>query len=372
MSSLFKGPLPVLVLGAAVVFGMRYLPLDDILERIAPGRGEPAERSQVAVSPPSAAAIVERPAAKPPAKPANPLGPPAALEEGIDASAVASAPEVEPDRAVATAEAPQAPAAARPAPPAVVATPPPDAVAEVAPVVAPAPAERPLETPPAAVAEAINERPPPSVAAAKPKLTPEPKRESKPAAVVRPAPAAAASKPPVVASVGTPVVAPAPVARPEPKPVLPNLRVFVEADVDEEAGLGSYSAVEYARKLQAELAAAVRDQLGPGAVPGNDANLAFRDRLAEGRPGIEELCRAARARRMLMADLTVPSAGFSTLPSAYWPEVAFVAVNCVDGRMRQSPKQRLEPHRLDVFDYQQFFARRSKEFISSQGYFLEP
>ena len=53
-------------------------------------------------------------------------------------------------------------------------------------------------------------------------------------------------------------------------------------------------------------------------------------------------------------------------------EVSYIAINCGDGRVHKSPKKRLEPHRLDTFEFQQQFSRRTQEFIASQGYFLKP
>ena len=70
--------------------------------------------------------------------------------------------------------------------------------------------------------------------------------------------------------------------------------------------------------------------------------------------------------------MVVQAAGVSAVPSAYWPDVTFTAISCGDGRVHKSPAQRLEPHRLDSFEYQQLFARRSQDFLASQGYFLKP
>lgn len=191
---------------------------------------------------------------------------------------------------------------------------------------------------------------------------------ARPAASVpkQPPTAPKVSKPTVVASLSQPKPVP-PAA-----PVRPALRIFVEADAHERAGLGNLTPTEYARLLRGELLAIAADYLGPDAVARDDSNLAFRADLADGRSGIDRLCAKAQTPRVLLADVTVESAGFSSLPSAYWPDVTFTAISCADGRVHKSQAQRLEPQRTDRFEYQQLFARRSQDFIASQGYFLKP
>ncbi len=175
---------------------------------------------------------------------------------------------------------------------------------------------------------------------------------------------APASEPPTVAGAGKPALS--------PETVLPNLRVFVQADVHERAGLGDLSADRYAEQLKVELTAVAGDYLGREAVQGEDPNMKFRDYLAEGREGLEQICMLAQAQRVLLADVEISAAGFSDIDSAYWPEVSYIAINCGDGRVHKSPKKRLEPHRLDTFEFQRQFSRRAQEFIASQGYFLKP
>lgn len=232
-----------------------------------------------------------------------------------------------------------------------------------------------VETGPAATVTETVAKPAPRVpvaipAAEQPVLAPKPTVAPKPVVVVpqpKPKP-----KPEIVARVERPVVAPKPLPRPEPAAKAPELRILVEADVHERAGTAKYGAQAYTERLRKELLAVAGDYLGQANVAQGDANLAFRDDLDEGRPGIERLCQRADAKRLLLADMSVPSAGFSTVPSAYWPEIEFTAINCGDGRLHKSPKKRLEPHRLDGFEYQQDFARRSQDFVASQGYFLKP
>lgn len=175
-----------------------------------------------------------------------------------------------------------------------------------------------------------------------------------------------------VAKAAPPKPLPPKVAEPTAPAPLPPLRIFVEADVDDEAGLGAYSASQFAGMLRGELAAVAGSYLAPGVVRSGDDNLGFREHLAAGRSGIERLCQQADASRLLLADVTVPSAGFSALPSAYWPQVAFTAINCNDGRVHKRQKKRLEPNRLDNFEYQQHFYQQSESFVASQGYFLKP
>jgi flagellar biosynthesis GTPase FlhF len=152
----------------------------------------------------------------------------------------------------------------------------------------------------------------------------------------------------------------------------PNLRVFVEADVDDRAGLGGFTPSTYGNRLKAELGLAAQEALGAAAVATGDDNLPFRQLLRQGRDGLDQICRQAGSARVLLADVTIEAAGFSAIDSAYWPQLQIVAANCDNGRVQRSRKQRLEPHRLDRFGFQQNFAERAREFISSQGYFLAP
>jgi hypothetical protein len=101
-------------------------------------------------------------------------------------------------------------------------------------------------------------------------------------------------------------------------------------------------------------------------------NQSFRAELVQGSEGIMAPCREPLTHRLLLADLTVPSAGFSTIESAYWPEVELLAINCEGIRLYKRPRQRLEPHRLDSYPYQKGFAEKSQQFVSSQAYFLKP
>jgi hypothetical protein len=193
---------------------------------------------------------------------------------------------------------------------------------------------------------------------------PEPPKVQAPKPSPQQDPVAPASEPPTVAGAGKPALS--------PETVLPNLRVFVQADVHERAGLADISADRYAELLKVELTTVAGDYLGREAVQGEDTNMTFRDYLAEGREGLEQICELAQAHRVLLADVEIAAAGFSNVDSAYWPEVSYIAINCGDGRVHKSPKKRLEPHRLDTFEFQQQFSRRAQEFIASQGYFLKP
>lgn len=200
----------------------------------------------------------------------------------------------------------------------------------------------------------------------KPAAKPKPESPAKKAGV--------ANKPAtVVAKVDKPVVPSKPVAVVAAPPApAPPLRILVEAEVHDRAGTDQYTPAEYAAMLRKELIAITGGYLGAGHVGAADANMAFRDDLADGRSGVDRLCARAGSERLLLADLDVPSEGFSTIDSAYWPEVVFTAINCRDGRLHKSQKARLEPSHLDRFEYQQGFAERSQRFVASQAYFLRP
>ena len=179
----------------------------------------------------------------------------------------------------------------------------------------------------------------------------------------------------VVAKVDRPAATSEPAAAaaaPPPPAPLPSLRILVEAETHHRAGTDRYTAGEYAAMLRNELIDIAAGHLGQQHVRSADANLAFRDDLRDGRAGIDRLCGRADAERLLLADLSVPSGGFSAIDSAYWPEVKLIAINCRDGRLHKSQKGRLEPSRLDRFEYQHGFAERSQRFVASQAYFLRP
>jgi hypothetical protein len=202
---------------------------------------------------------------------------------------------------------------------------------------------------------------------AQPQVTPRPAAplEESPTAEAREA--AAPSRPAVPAKTQGPApLPPVPVA-------IPNLKVFVEADVHERAGLSAYSADSYAGVLRRELERVVASHLGGDALQAGGDNLGFREAFAEDpQRAPAEVCEGAGSRRVLLADLTIPSAGFSAVDSAYWPEVAFRAISCGDGRQHRRPKARLEPHRQDGFPFQHHFAERAEGFVASQAYFLQP
>jgi len=149
-----------------------------------------------------------------------------------------------------------------------------------------------------------------------------------------------------------------------------KLRAFVEADVDDRAGLGDFTSTGYSAKLKAELILVAQETLGADAVATGGDNMAFRKLIRLGRNGLEQLCEQAGSTRVLLADVVIESAGFSVVDSAYWPQLQMAAIDCDAGSIRRGRKQRLEPHRLDRFGFQQSFSERSREFISSQGYFL--
>ena len=187
----------------------------------------------------------------------------------------------------------------------------------------------------------------------------EPKVAKKPAAVV--------------AKVDKPAAPSKSAASTAPPPAtVAALRILVEAETHDRADTDQYTPTQYAAMLRKELIAVAGGYLGGENVRAADANLAFRDDLADGRPGVDRLCDRAGSERLLLADLSVPSEGFSRFDSAYWPEVVFTAINCRDGRLHKSQKIRLEPSRLDRFEYQHGFAERSQQFVASQAYFLKP
>jgi hypothetical protein len=101
-------------------------------------------------------------------------------------------------------------------------------------------------------------------------------------------------------------------------------------------------------------------------------NQSFRAELVHGSEGIIARRREPSPHGLLVADLRVPSADFSTIESAYWPEGELLAVNCEGCRLDKRPRQRLELHRLDSYPHQQGFAGKSQQFVSSQAYFLKP
>lgn len=364
-----KGPLPILVIAGAAFLAYRYVPLGDLIERFR----SPATQGTAVSTPPDAmpaeplgpvagdAALVERG----PSRPAAGSGDTAASEERppaasrpVDPNAVDRAPKpVEAPVTAARVGGPNSADSGVDAPPvAADATPSTSSIArpgsdtQVAAIATPGgvgaalPAPRPAQAP--------------GVTQAAPRV-PKPV-ERRPAA-------SAAVAPPTRRPALQQAVVPAPLAEPARPPAL---RILVAADTDDEAGLGAYEPAEYAAMLRQELIDIARGTLGPENVSASLGNMAFRDDLGEGRSGAERLCRRAGAERLLLADLTVPTAGFSTIPSAYWPEVVFTAINCADGRLHKSQKKRLEPHSGDSFDYQLGFAQRSQQFVASQAYFL--
>ena len=71
--NVFKGPMLVIVLGAVAVLGVRYLPVDDILERIrAAGATDPAGSAAVVPPEPSTDVRLSTPVNRPPDPPAAP------------------------------------------------------------------------------------------------------------------------------------------------------------------------------------------------------------------------------------------------------------------------------------------------------------
>ena len=337
MSGMLKGPLPVLVIAAAVYLVVRYVPLGDVVERVKQGMGTeqeappaPPPQASVANDSDGVPAASDAPAvtAPQPPMPIDTRLPDAVVAELAAASDSDAGPAPAPIVRSTPAAAPE------------VQAPPRDEVGERA-VVATVGKRDTVATPPPA---------PPVVQASVADVT----KETRPP-VTRTAP-----RPP-------PQEPPAP-----PAPTMPELRILVEAETDHRADTGKYTPAVYAGMLRDELRTVVRDYLGAASVADDVGNAAFGDDLADGRAGVEHLCERAGARRLLLADVEVPSAGFSSIASAYWPEVVFTAINCADGRLHKSTRQRLEPHRLDRFEYQYQFARRAEQFVASQGYFLKP
>ena len=390
----------VIVLGAVAVLGVRYLPVDDILERIrAAGATDPAGSAAVVPPEPSADARLSTPVNRPPEPPVVILADTQAASPTVIEPAVADVaePVLPPEDAIDAAPGPSAPVVADavvadPAPvdPAVAAVDElPERIRAAAAVIAANPAARtqvttaprPVETSLAGSTTiatspvprtpdrpgAVSPATPDAVAARTVAPTPVKPKPIAPKPVASPA---ASRSPEVVASIARPV--PVPVVRPPPAPAETGLRVLVEADVGERSGLGKFTAESYATLLKGELETVSSDFLGAAAVQSGAPNLAFRDQLADGRAGVERLCSQARVQRVLLADVSIPSGGFSSVASAYWPEVRFTAINCGDGRLHKSSSRRLEPQRTDRFEYQKDFAQRAHDFVASQGYFLRP
>ena len=390
----------VIVLGAVAVLGVRYLPVDDILERIrAAGATDPAGSAAVVPPEPSTDVRLSTPVNRPPEPPVVILADTQAASPTLIEPAVADVaePVLPPEDAIDAAPGPSAPVVAD----AVVADPAPvdpvvaavdelpERIRAAAAVVAANPAARtqvttaprPVETSLAGSTTidtspvprtpdrpgAVSPAAPDAVAARTVAPTPVKPKPIAPKPVASPA---ASRSPEVVASIARPV--PVPVVRPPPAPAETGLRVLVEADVGERSGLGRYTAESYASLLKGELETISSDFLGAAAVQSGAPNLAFREQLADGRAGIDRLCSQARVQRVLLADVSIPSGGFSSVASAYWPEVRFTAINCGDGRLHKSSSRRLEPQRADRFEYQKDFAQRAHDFVASQGYFLRP
>lgn len=390
----------VIVLGAVAVLGVRYLPVDDILERIrAAGATDPAGSAAVVPPEPSTDVRLSTPVNRPPEPPVVILADTQAASPTLIEPAVADVaePVLPPEDAIDAAPGPSAPVVAD----AVVADPAPvdpvvaavdelpERIRAAAAVVAANPAARtqvttaprPVETSLAGSTTidtspvprtpdrpgAVSPAAPDAVAARTVAPTPVKPKPIAPKPVASPA---ASRSPEVVASIAKPV--PVPVVRPPPAPADAGLRVLVEADVGERSGLGNFTAESYATLLKGELETVSSDFLGAAAVQSGAPNLAFREQLADGRAGIDRLCSQARVQRVLLADVSIPSGGFSSVASAYWPEVRFTAINCGDGRLHKSSSRRLEPQRTDRFEYQKDFAQRAHDFVASQGYFLRP
>lgn len=362
--SVFKGPMLVIILGAVAVLGVRYLPVDEMLDRIRAARvTEPPVVVLADTQAPSRTVI--EPAVEAAAEPLSQAEVVFEPDSGT-AGQVAAATEHLPEEI-------------RAATVAAVATSPPKAQVTVA--------SKPVETKPVVIQPTPNKpdvSPPASPVAPSPvavnqetvarkPVEPEPVAPEpvvwKP---VTPQPAPVTRAPAVVASIGRSV--PDPVLRPTPPPVPveAGLRVLVEADVGERSGLGKFTAESYATLLKGELETVSSEFLGAAAVQRGAPNLAFRDQLADGRPGIDRLCGQVQNQRVLLADVSIPSGGFSSVASAYWPEVRFTAINCGDGRLHKSSSKRLEPQRADRFEYQKDFSQRAHDFVASQGYFLRP
>ena len=390
----------VIVLGAVAVLGVRYLPVDDILERIrAAGATDPAGSAAVVPPEPSTDVRLSTPVNRPPEPPVVILADTQAASPTLIEPAVADVaePVLPPEDAIDAAPGPSAPVVAD----AVVADPAPvdpvvaavdelpERIRAAAAVVAANPAARtqvttaprPVETSLAGSTTiatspvprtpdrpgAVSPAAPDAVAARTVAPTPVKPKPIAPKPVASPA---ASRSPEVVASIAKP--APVPVVRPPPAPAETGLRVLVEADVGDRSGLGRYTAESYASLLKGELETVSSDFLGAAAVQSGAPNLAFRDQLVDGRAGVERLCSQAGVQRVLLADVSIPSGGFSSVASAYWPEVRFTAINCGDGRLHKSSSRRLEPQRADRFEYQKDFAQRAHDFVASQGYFLRP
>lgn len=234
-------------------------------------------------------------------------------------------------------------------------------------------------TPPVPVPPVVEMPPvsPTATAPAKATGQPSPAGADKPAAPPQRTTVAAAVQTPASRPVVTETQPPvAPIAKPAARPVAPPppppLRVLVEAEVDDRAGLGEFSEEGYEGLLKRELETVVAAVLGGDALRGGAPNLAFRDALSQGGRAVEALCEQAGAKRLLLADLRIPNEGFSSVDSAYWPLLRLIALDCENGRRHARPQERLEPTYRDRFTYQRDFAQRAERFVASQGYFLKP
>lgn len=351
------GPLLLIVLGIAALLAWRYLPVQEWLVTPVSDQGPP-ERPLVVLAERSGG---EEPPVAAVTTPTPPVAAETVTPRGADMPDRIEAPEPAGEGAAVLADGSGAAGAPQigtgttstPAPGAVV------GIAKQGPQVATkaplpasaAPAQSQVPTSPAAKPIAATQTQSARQAVQrKPPVTPAPKAPTQLATIAPPKPAVVTAAPSVA-----------------------NLRVFVQAEVNDRAGLGGYTEERFANLLRSDLERLVVDQLGAEAVQAGGANPAFRKQFAEDpEQARDAICREAGSQRVLLADLTIPSAGFSTVDSAYWPEVVFRAINCNDGRTRHRAKVRLEPHVRDSFPFQHQFAQRAENFLASQGYFLKP
>ncbi len=229
-------------------------------------------------------------------------------------------------------------------------TPAPPAVGEAA-VPAPVPKAAPRSevTVPGRAVVMQQARPVPSETVTRKSVAPKRRASAAPPSKTLP------SRPEVARQVGeTP--APAPAAPINPPPVL---GIMVVADADSSAGI-QVDADTYRRQVRDALLGQVRERLGARA----EVRAMRADDLREqvsGEDGVQGLCAASGADRLLVADLQIPFTLGNAVPSAFWPDLRLTAVDCERRRHRLTVSPHLTPHRLDAFPFQRDLQDRVDE-----------
>lgn len=208
--------------------------------------------------------------------------------------------------------------------------------------------EPPKPAPP--VARVAEEKPATSLAL-KPRTEPAPKPAPLP--VPKPVASVVESRPESVAVPAEPVVQ------------NPGLWVMVDAEVAERAGITGMSREEYSQALRQRLAQLAEDRFGAAHVSreGGQGQIKGRE--------FKAACSMTKAPRVLLATVRIPPMDFSSIESAFWPNLELAAVNCKDGRMHSSGAKRLSPQRQDEVFFERDFIANAERFIASQAYFLK-